>query len=507
MRGLSAAAILVMAVLVAAPDAALSQVAPKPVPARLGSTVVRGGSGITPLGLYVGGAIICAAASPMIGTIVLGREMTTSEVWHSTLGCFLGPLGWLIADQLVPAEVVTRTPPPRGPIVVPPRSSPRRNVSIPAPGQAGFVPDEVLLEFRGRASAHSIGVMARRLHMTRLETQRFTLIDRTLQRWRIGPNTTVRTTLRRLARYRIIAAAQPNWFYSLQQAPARTGGAQAAGAQYVVSKLHLLAAHRISNGDNVRVAVIDSEIDKHHPDLAGVFAGQYDALGGKATPHPHGTAMAGAIAAHRKLIGVAPDVRLLAVRAFAGEGESAEGTTFNVMKGLDWAATQNARVVNMSFAGPADRLFAEMLAKAHTRGMVLIAAVGNAGPRSPPLYPAAYPEVIGVTATDANDNLLPQANRGRQVAVAAPGVDILAPAPNDAYQLTSGTSVAAAHVSGVAALLLARNPKLSPYGVRQILEHSARQISGKRRDVGAGEVDALAAVEALAKEQVRRDGQ
>jgi subtilisin family serine protease len=197
---------------------------------------------------------------------------------------------------------------------------------------------------------------------------------------------------------------------------------------------------------------------------------------------------------------------LLAVRTFAGEGESAQGTTFNVMKGLDWAAGHNARIVNMSFAGPADSMFADMLTKAHRRGLVLIGAVGNAGPRSPPLYPAAYRDVIGVTATDADDKLMPQAVRGRQVAIAAPGVDILASAPNDSYQLTSGTSVAAAHVSGVAALLLSRNPKLSPYGVREILERSARHIPGKRDEVGAGEVDSLAAVQALAKRQVQGTG-
>ena len=100
--------------------------------------------------------------------------------------------------------------------------------------------------------------------------------------------------------------------------------------------------------------------------------------------------------------------------------------------------------------------------------MVLIAAVGNAGPRSPPLYPAAYAQVIGVTATDADDKLLSAANRGAQVAVAAPGVDIVEPAPDGNYQVTSGTSVAAAHASGVAALLLARDPKLSPapFGAR-----------------------------------------
>jgi subtilisin family serine protease len=509
-----------IAALVMAPDAALSQSAPVRVLVvtvpnqtvtnqNVTNQIVTGqggtvGRAITPLGIYALGSVFCAAASPIIGTIVLGREMTTSEVWRSTFGCFLGPPGWLLADLLVPPDVVPpTTPPPPGPRIVPRRPSPRGNVSMPPPGETNFVPDEVLLEVRGRSSSPALGRMAQRLHLTRLETQSFALTGRTLQRWRIGPNTTVRATLRRLARYGIIVAAQPNWLYRLQQAPS-PAPAQTGSAQYVVNKLHLIAAHRISNGDNVRVAVIDSQIDIKHPDIAGAIAASYDALGGKAKPHPHGTGMAGAIAAHHKLVGVAPDVRLLAVRAFAGEGESAQGTTFNVMKGLDWAARQNARIVNMSFAGPADRMFADMLAKAHTRGLVLIAAVGNAGPNSPPLYPAAYPEVIGVTATDAGDKLLPQANRGRQVAVSAPGVEILAPAPNDSYQLTTGTSVAAAHVSGVAALVLARNPKLGPYGVRQILERSARHIAGKPRDVGSGEVDALAAVEALAKEQARQ---
>jgi subtilisin family serine protease len=135
-----------------------------------------------------------------------------------------------------------------------------------------------------------------------------------------------------------------------------------------------------------------------------------------------------------------------------------------------------------------------MLAKAGARGMILIAAVGNAGPNSPPLYPAADSHVIGVTATDANDRLMPQANRGPQVAVAAPGVEILAVAPGGAYQVTSGTSVAAAHATGVAALLLAARPKLSPAQVRNDLMRTARRIPGKRNEVGAGVVDALAVI-------------
>ena len=208
--------------------------------------------------------------------------------------------------------------------------------------------------------------------------------------------------------------------------------------------------------------------------------------------HSHGTVIAGAIAANSKLVGVAPKVRLLAVRAFSGSGESAQSTTFNILKGLDWAASRNARIVNMSFAGPPDPMLQEMLRMANARGIVLVAAVGNAGPNSPPLYPAADSAVIGVTATDAEDRLMPQANRGPQVSVAAPGVEIMAAAPNGAYQVTSGTSIAAAHASGVAALMLAVKPKLSPAQVRGNLTRSAHRIPGKRNDVGAGVIDALA---------------
>ena len=210
--------------------------------------------------------------------------------------------------------------------------------------------------------------------------------------------------------------------------------------------------------------------------------------------------MAGAIAAHRKLMGIAPAARLYAVHAFSTSGTaSPESTTFNILKGLEWAAGKGVRVINMSFAGPRDPSMERALKAAHDKGIVLIAAAGNAGPKSPPLYPGADPNVIAVTATDSNDQVFSGANRGRYIAVAAPGVDILVPAPDDTYQLTTGTSVASAEVSGVAALLLERNPDLRPEDVRKILISSARHL-GSNNDYGSGLVDpskALAAADEL----------
>jgi subtilisin family serine protease len=491
MRRLLTAALVATATLLGAlAPASAQRIAPPPnVPPPPATTRV-----ITPLGWYVIGSVGCAAVAPIIGTVVLGRELTLNEAYRTTFGCLLGPLGWLIADALVPPTVAP-PPPPQPP---PPRRTARgRNVSIPPRGATGFVPDEVLFESAAGSSARTLAALARRLHLTRLETHRFLLIDRTVQRWRIGGNRSVAATLNALARSNLIVAAQPNYLYALEQPAAPAG--EAGAAQYVVSKLHLIEAHRLSTGAEVRVAVIDSKIDTRHPDLAGTVVAQDDVIGAAGPPHSHGTAMAGAIAAHSKLLGVAPQVRLLAVRAFSGGADSARGTTFNILKGLDWAAAEHARIVNMSFAGPADELMRSMVAHAHARGMVLIAAVGNAGPRSPPLYPAAYPQVIGVTAVGADNKLLPQANRGAQVAVAAPGVDVLADAPDDKFQLTSGTSVATALTSGVAALMLARDPALTPDALRQRLIGSAHKIAGPRRDVGAGVIDALAAVEAAGK--------
>ena len=499
MRAFAKAAVLAAAMLIGALSPAFSQTTNAPPP------VIGHGGPITPLGGFVIGSIACAAVSPMIATVVLGRELTISEAYHLTLSCMLGPVGWLLADAMFPPTVTvttTNTPPPQQPRK-PKRVASGRNINIPPSGETRFISNEILLRFEPGTSERARALIVDRLNLTLLESQTFALSGQTIGRYRIDGGRSAVQTLNLVARdFPGVTAAQVNFVYVGAQAqqPARQDPpAGDASAQYVVRKLHLTEAHRINRGDDVLVAVINSRIDKNHPDLAGTIADEFDAVGSPAQPHAHGTAIAGAIAANSKLVGVAPKVRLLAVRAFSGAGESAQSTTFNVLKGIDWAAAKNARIINMSFAGPADPMLKQMLAIANARGIVLIAAVGNGGPKSPPLYPGADAGVIGVTATDADDKLMPQANRGPQVAVAAPGVEILAAAPDGKYQITSGTSVAAAHVSGVAALLLATKPKLTPAQVRDNLARSAHRVRGTRNEVGAGVVDALAVVNPGAK--------
>jgi subtilisin family serine protease len=269
-------------------------------------------------------------------------------------------------------------------------------------------------------------------------------------------------------------------------------------AQYALAKLRLPEAHTLAHGAKIIVAVIDSGIDVKHPELAGAITASYDALGSKEGPHVHGTGIAGAIVAHARLMGSAPAAKILAIRAFGVAANGAESSSFVILKGLDYAASHGAQIINMSFAGPKDALIERGIAAVAAKGIVMVAAAGNAGAKSPPLYPAANENVIAVSATDDQDRLFSASNRGGYVAVAAPGVDIFLPAPDDKYQMTSGTSFSAAYVSGIAALALERNPALKPDDVRAILMKTARDLGAPGRDdlFGAGEADAYATVTA-----------
>ncbi|MBI5112738.1 MAG: S8 family serine peptidase [Rhodovulum sp.] len=425
---------------------------------------------------------------------------------------------------------------------------------VPPLGETRFVPDEIVLQIPARVSRAEVEAIARRLGVEILSAEPIALTNRVVYRFRMGAGQDIRALILTLEQNRIVSSAQPNYTFGLARGPARDIGRQfaqitapgaappdsapdaaappvtpptpgtdapepaAAGAsdlasdlaarttlpagdpaQYVIQKLQLGTVHQRVRGANVTVAVIDSEIDARHPDLQGVIIDRFDATGDAPRPHTHGTGMAGAIASRFRLLGVAPGARLLAVRAFSEKAPSAEATTTQVLKGLDWVMARRPRIINMSFAGPRDLMTERILDEAYRQGIVLIAAAGNAGAKSPPLFPAADPNVIAVSATDNDDRPFAQANRGKHIAVAAPGVDVLVPSPNGAYQLTTGTSVAAAHVSGVVALLLEARPNLTPADIRAILTRTAKPLGpGKDLQTGAGLVDPIRSLAGIA---------
>jgi filamentous hemagglutinin family protein len=405
----------------------------------------------------------------------------------------------LVLVSLPPA--VTVLPPPTPP-PSPDLGGPPRLFAVPPAGETRYVMNEVLVMVDCDAPQSAIDAVARDLRLTVIDKQCLTVSHQMLLRLRINSGLTVADVINRMKRYNIVALAQANFIYKtmqdLAQDPNLAGHTQEGdAAQYALGKLGLTDIHKQIKGANISIAVIDSQIDIHHPDLEGVFADQYNAVGVEEKAHPHGTGMAGAIAAHRRLMGIAPDAKIYAIHAFSSGQASADSTTFNILKGIDWAVNKGVRVINMSFAGPRDPSMERALKAAHDKGIVLIAAAGNAGPKSPPLYPGADPNVIAVTATDVDDKIFAGANRGKYIAVAAPGVDILVPAPDNTYQLTTGTSVSSAEVAGIAALLLERNPNLTPDEIRQILTTSARHPGTKPRDddFGSGLVDPSKAIE------------
>ena len=144
---------------------------------------------------------------------------------------------------------------------------------VPPQGEQRFVPNEIVLGFSSSATPQEIDQIAQRYGVTRLGSQSFPLIDLTLYRWQIASGSTVANTIGTIENERLVASAQPNYLFTLQEDATKissiTGG---DAAQYVLGKLQIEQAHQVATGKNIAIAVIDSEIDAKHPDLAGAIA-------------------------------------------------------------------------------------------------------------------------------------------------------------------------------------------------------------------------------------------
>lgn len=363
-------------------------------------------------------------------------------------------------------------------------------------GEFGYEPDIILVLMPAGTSNPAIESLARRFQMTVEETAPLGLLqDSVIARMRIAEDDQILDVLEQMNSDNpgFIAAA-PNYYYRT------TGNAQAAQSiQFAPQRMNVDEAHKIATGNAVKIAIIDTGIDDKHAELSGSVIDRFDAIGAASdAPTRHGTAMAGVIAAKDQITGIAPNVEILSAQAFAppGKGESASGTTYAIIKSMDWAYRSGARVFNLSFAGPRDQLLIRALDALADHDTIMIGAAGNAGPGKPPAYPAAHEGVIAVTATDQNDALYKMANRGSYVAVAAPGVDIITTTPGGGYAFMSGTSIATAHITGVVALVLERHPELVAGHMAQLLANASIDLGPKGIDseFGAGLVDAVAAL-------------
>lgn len=374
---------------------------------------------------------------------------------------------------------------------------------LPPANERRFVAGEVLFIMAPDAPRDAIRQVERRFNLRLLQRETAEVVGAVMHRYRVPNRQTVPAAIRAMQQAVGFAYIQPNYVFERPEFRVRLQSANAMRAgrdqrlQYVVEALRLSEAHQIARGQRVAIAVIDSGIDAAHPELAGRITQSFDAVGGQFRAHEHGTGMAGAIAAHRQLLGVSPGADIFAVRAFApGQAQGSTGTSFHIVKAMDWAIRNGAKVINMSFAGPRDPMIARAIQVAADRRIAMIAAMGNGGPEAPIAFPAADPNVIAVTATDREGRLFNAATQGDHVAVAAPGVEIILPAPRGGYQISSGTSVAAAHVSGIAALILERHPDADPATLRRLLQATARQADIPDPKLGAGVADPVRALTA-----------
>ena len=200
------------------------------------------------------------------------------------------------------------------------------------------------------------------------------------------------------------------------------------------------------SAETVRVGLIDTDVDESHDAFAGLALFEADFVShGDLRPQGHGTATASILASGSKSNGKR---ELLAASAFFLANDGTTGaTSASLIGAIDWLAANKVSVVNVSLTGPPNRALEAMIRKHQAEGVVFVAAVGNEGPASGPLYPAAYDDVIGVTAVDGAGRIYRWANRGPFVDVAAVGVNVLVAKPGGATGQDSGTSYAAPVVS------------------------------------------------------------
>jgi subtilisin family serine protease len=334
--------------------------------------------------------------------------------------------------------------------------------------------------YRVSASAASTIVdIARQYSLTRVSEWPIEQLQMHCVLFRIPPGTTREAMIERLKADKRVLIVQPlNEFESASTvglpAPAADAADPYARLQSNVSALDVVEAHRLSRGAGIRVAIIDTGVDTGHPDLVGrtLLTRNYvdnDDVGFR--NDRHGTQVAGLIAAASNngigIVGVAPDVKLMAFKACWQASATSAGrcNSFTIAQALADALGARAQVINLSLVGPSDALLEALIAKATGSGVIVVGAVSD-DPRFG--FPARLNHVLAVAEAETSQG------RADDVLL-APARDIVTLVPNGHYDFASGSSLATAQISGVVALLLARNQKLGIVRLREVLAQSTER--------------------------------
>lgn len=260
--------------------------------------------------------------------------------------------------------------------------------------------------------------------------------------------------------------------------------------------LFLSECQKLSMGEGIRVAILDTGCDMSHPDLADRVEVSKDFTGsrtGASDVAGHGSHCAGVVAANANgggIIGTAPAARLLIGKVL---GDNGSGSSSGIAAGIRWAAEQGANIISMSLGGPvSDSGTAQAVREVTARGIFVIAAAGNEGPREGTVgYPGGYDESVCVGAVGTDLKPASFSSRGAQLDVAAPGVSVRSCYPGGRYATYSGTSMATPYVAGCIALFLAYLKKLgqrwpTPAELFRLIQRTSKDLDIPGMDTATG---------------------
>ena len=307
------------------------------------------------------------------------------------------------------------------------------------------------------------------------------------------PGMTRDDLLAALAKDNRVALAQPLQDYTVYSTPPASPhkyNDPYANLQRGFVETHAAAAHNVSQGDHVHIAIVDTGEDTSHPDLQGRIHDTSNEVDGNVpafSRDPHGTEVAGIIGAigdnHVGIVGIAPKAIISVYKAcwYPADSEGARCNSFTLAKAMAAILDTDARVINLSLGGPPDPLLDRLVKQLLEQQRIIVAAMPPDGTRGG--FPGNAPGVLLVRVSNASP-----ASPG---VLSAPGNDILTTQPGGGYDFTSGSSMAAAHVSGIVALLLSLSPNLDAQAIHDVL------LSTSKAERGAVQVDAAGAVDAL----------
>ncbi|MDT1062236.1 S8 family serine peptidase [Paracoccus sp. CPCC 101403] len=270
-------------------------------------------------------------------------------------------------------------------------------------------------------------------------------------------------------------AADFNHFYRPGNAAPACSGADCPARQMIA-----WPADTSGCGGPVRIGMVDTGLNADHAVLkdARIAVHRIDRGKGARSDALHGTAVAALLVgrADSRSPGLVPQAELVAVDAFHKQREDERADAFALVEALDYLSAQQVDIVNLSLAGPPNEALRAQIQQMARQDIVLVAAAGNGGPAAKPAFPAAYEQVIAVTAVDRREQVYRRANRGKHIDLAAPGVNVWTAASISGARTKTGTSFAAPFVTAAAALLLQAEPQLTASQVRARLQLGARDL-------------------------------